>query len=86
MPRDGLNLLRAELDRLVRKEPCPDDIESIFDVQIRLRFGEMISRAAAGAAHTGARRGAAEMLSERRFQGRRRISSEPCFVRRTPRR
>jgi hypothetical protein len=51
MPRDlepdELKLLKARLARLAHEESASiDDIEKIFDAQIRYRFGELIGRAA----------------------------------------
>ena len=47
LERDELKLLKPWFDRLAHEESASiDDIEEIFDAQIRYRFGELIGRAA----------------------------------------
>jgi hypothetical protein len=43
---DELKLLKTWFDRLAQESASIDDIEKIFDAQIRYRFGELIGRAA----------------------------------------
>ena len=44
--RTEWNLLKKEFDVLTRNESArPDDLEELFDHQIRRRFGELISEA-----------------------------------------
>jgi hypothetical protein len=54
LERDELKLLKTCLDELAHEESASiDDIEKIFDAQIRYRFGELIGRAASNFGGTG---------------------------------
>jgi hypothetical protein len=50
------NILKKEFDVLARNESVrPDDLEELFDHQIRRRFGELISKSMGYESNFGAR-------------------------------
>lgn len=56
LKRTEWNLLKKEFDMWARNESArPDDLEELFDYQIRRRFGELISKAMGQQSNFGVR-------------------------------